>query len=717
MEWHIAIACRARRVTDRVRAVPGAADRPFFVGLGVVLAGALLTFAPSLLGDFVWDDQLLIVANERVRHLSELPHVFDRSFWDISLASADVRGGAYYRPLIAAALVLEFQLFGLRAWGYHAVNVALHLACTALAARWLLTRLRSDDPPAPSPVAAALIGAALFALHPSRVESVAWISGCTDLWATLFALGALSAWQRSSGARGAAIAAVLTLAAALCKESVLLLPIVLVIERGRRPWRDLALPVVAVTVVVVARFAALGTTGVNPAADEPALSAIARVLSSIGHLARLVVAPWPPTVMPAFFHFDAAGALVYEPWSIALGAACVVLTLAFWIASRRRPPLAPWARDLALVVLALLPAINLVPLRLQSLVSPRFLYLPMLGVAALVARALSRVPTAQTRVATLASGAALVLCASLVVQHTAAFASSADLWSWEVDQNPDNHFALKALSIARTRQQRHDEALQLSLRAFAAAGRLHAHQAQVDRALDVVSRVSDLTPEADQPTLTAIRSFLEAFAADRSGPAELTARTIHLRLSLNAADRDGRVRHAWRIPYAIALARTLRYREAEETLRAILRDQARDSLAWRNLLLVTACQERWDDAAAACVPALAANPTDVGARHLCDAVAAAARTSRALPPDPIDSLVARSNLLLSVGARELVRRLVGPVAEQHPERRDLALILVRADLADGLLDRARGQLDALRALGSTPETDAIRAELDRRSGQ
>lgn len=696
--------------------MPGAdaPDRPFSFGLAAVLGAALLTFAPSLLGDFVWDDQLLIVANERVRRLSELPHVFDRSFWDVSLASADVRGGAYYRPLIAAALVLEFQLFGLRAWGYHAVNVALHLACTALAARWLLARLRDDDPASPSPVAAALIGAALFALHPVRVESVAWISGCTDLWATLFALGALTAWQRG-GARGAAGAAALTLAASLCKESVLLLPALLAIERGRRPWRDLALPVGAVALVVAARVAALGVTGVNPSASESAASSVARVQSSVGHLARLVVAPWPPTVMPAFFRFDAAGALVYEPWSVALGAACVVATIALWVAAQRRPALAPWGRDLALFAFALLPAINLVPLRLQSLVSPRFLYLPMLGVAALVARALVRVPTDRARVTVLACCAGLMLSASLVVRHTAAFATSAELWAWEVEQNPDNHFALKALAIARVRQGRPDEALRLSLRAFSAAGRLHAHQAQVDRALDVVSRVSDLTPEADQATLVAVRSFLEAFLPDRAGPAELTTRTLRLRLALDASDRDGRVRHAWRIPYAIALARTLQYRDAEGVLRAILRDQARDSLAWRNLLLVTACQERWGDAAAACTPALQANPTDAGARRLCDAIAAAART--AVPVDPVDALVVRGNLLLSVGARELVRRSVEPASSQHPERRDLALLLVRADLADGLLDRARGRLDALAPLGRTPETDALRAELDRLSGR
>lgn len=692
-----------------------ARDRPSIVGLGLVLAAAALTFAPSLLGGFVWDDQLLVVANERVRHLGELRHVFDRGFWDISLASADVRGGAYYRPLIGAALVVEFQLFGLRALGYHAVNVALHLACTALAARWLLRRLRIDSPEAPSIELAALVGAALFAVHPSRVESVAWISGCTDLWATVFALGALLAWQRVDRPRSALAAAGLTLVAGLCKESVLLLPLVFAVERGRRPWRDLGWPAGAVALVLAARVAAIGATAVNPSQDEPATAAVARVLSSVGHLARLIVVPWPSTVMPAFFRFDAAGTLVYEPWSVALGAAVVAAVVVLLLAARRHPSLAPWARDAALFAIALLPAINLVPLRLQSLVSPRFLYLPMLGVSALAARALAEVPHEKARVTALACGAALLLSASVVVQHTAAFASNADLWAWEVDRNPDNHFALKALSIARTRQHRPEDALGLSLRAFAAAGRLHAHQAQVDRALDVASRLSDLTPEADQETLVAVRSFLEAFAPGRAGPATLDARGLHLRLALDDADRDGRVHHAWRIPYAIALARTLRYAESEAVLRAVLHDQPRDSLAWRNLLLVTACQERWGDALAACTPALAANPTDLGARSLCAAVATAAHEAQADPGDPTERLIARSRRLLSVGARELVRRTVAPVAVVHPERLDLGLLLVRADLADGLLDRARARLDALRGLGATPESDALRAELDRRS--
>ena len=141
MEWHITAACRAPRAADRVRAVSSAAAFPrhWITAVAVVLAAAALTFAPSLSGGFVWDDQLLIVANERVRDLAALPRVFGRSFWDVSIASADLRGGSYYRPLIAAAFAVEFQLFGLRAWGYHAVNVALHLACTLLVARWLLS--------------------------------------------------------------------------------------------------------------------------------------------------------------------------------------------------------------------------------------------------------------------------------------------------------------------------------------------------------------------------------------------------------------------------------------------------------------------------------------------------------------------------------------------------------------------------------------------------
>ncbi|MDB4929559.1 MAG: hypothetical protein JWM10_2043, partial [Myxococcaceae bacterium] len=331
-----------------------------------------------------------------------------------------------------------------------------------------------------------------------------------------------------------------------------------------------------------------------------------------------------------------------------------------------------------------------------------------------LARAVARVPPAHARATSLASAAALLLCASLVARHTAAFASTPDFWAWEVGLNPENHFALKALAIARNRDHRTAEALDLSLRAFAAAGRAHARDAQIDHALDVASRVSDLTPEADRATLSAVRSFLAAFAPGQRGPAVLETRAVRLRLALGAADRDGRLRHAWRIPYAIALARTQRYAEAETVLRTILREQPRDALAWRNLLLVTASQERWSDALAACAPALRANPTDAVAPALCAAIARAADDSRTPAVDPLDELARRADRLLSVGARERTRQLVAPDADAHPERTDLALLLVRADLGDGLLDRARARLDAVRARGETPAVGALRRELDAR---
>ncbi|MBK8693816.1 MAG: hypothetical protein IPN17_16370 [Deltaproteobacteria bacterium] len=302
---------------------------------------------------------------------------------------------------------------------------------------------------------------------------------------------------------------------------------------------------------------------------------------------------------------------------------------------------------------------------------------------------------------TMACGAGLLLCASLVVRHTAAFASSAELWAWEVAINPDNHFALKALAIARTRERRPVEALQLSIRAFEAAGRTHARQARVDRALDVASRVSDLTPEADQETLVAVRSFLEAFAPASHGPAVLSTRAVRLRLDLDEADRDGRIRHAWRIPYAIALARTLRYQESEAVLRAILRDQAETRS--RGATSSSSPPAR-SDGPTRSPPARPPSPTSTPR---------ARRLSRA--PRALDALVHRSRLLLSIGARELVRRMVEPAAAQHPERADLALLLVRADLADGALDRARARLDAQRARGSTPELEALGHELDRRA--
>jgi tetratricopeptide (TPR) repeat protein len=130
-----------------------------------------------------------------------------------------------YFPLVYSAFRLEHRLWGLDPLGYHLVNVLLH-AMNAVLFWWVLRRLA---------IPGAWFAAALFALHPVQVESVAWISERKNVLSTLFYLLTVLAWLKSEAERqdrptGAYCAALGFYALALfSKTTVVTLPVVLLL--------------------------------------------------------------------------------------------------------------------------------------------------------------------------------------------------------------------------------------------------------------------------------------------------------------------------------------------------------------------------------------------------------------------------------------------------------------------------------------------------------
>ncbi len=149
-----------------------------------LLAGAL-AFLLAPLGGLVWDDQ--VVATQQIQAFKSLADILqpppDIPQWSY----------AYYRPAVVLTYLLDVQLFGPgSAIGPHAMNVIYHLL-TTLSVWWLARRvLGCGDPGSTADCRlGALAAATLFAVHPLHTESVSWITGRSDLLATLFLVPAL----------------------------------------------------------------------------------------------------------------------------------------------------------------------------------------------------------------------------------------------------------------------------------------------------------------------------------------------------------------------------------------------------------------------------------------------------------------------------------------------------------------------------------------------
>jgi protein O-mannosyl-transferase len=146
--------------------------------LGLV---AFVLYSGSLSFEFVWDDSPQIVNNPIIRTWSNLPRAFGSDLW-----YHVARHQVYYRPLFVAWSMLNYTLFGLRAWGWHLGAVLLHVGAVA-AVFWMAQRLGLE-------YWTAALAALIFALHPIHIEPVAWVSAASDTMVTMFVAMAFAAY-------------------------------------------------------------------------------------------------------------------------------------------------------------------------------------------------------------------------------------------------------------------------------------------------------------------------------------------------------------------------------------------------------------------------------------------------------------------------------------------------------------------------------------------
>jgi tetratricopeptide (TPR) repeat protein len=347
----------------------------------------LAAFGASLPNPFLFDDKLMVAANDWLRW-TYIPNFFRSYIQDSAMAFTG------YRPLVMATLAAQRELTGLNPLPYRLFNLLLHAAVSCLVfvlARDLLKRWTDGDRPLP-----ALAVAALFLLHPVQTNVITLVWKRTDLLVSLGLLGTFlcaGRWiERKGGAGSLAAAYAFALVAFFSKESALLLPAVillgdLLVWRSKRSVSagilGLYLPAAALAMALAwlsffelpAKLAEISYIGQPYGPPSQILSRHDYLLTqSVSLLTYLKLLAVPSGL--SVFHAIVPVRTVADPrlW-LGLG----VLLLLIFVAVRSRKD-HPWATfSISWFLLTLLPASSFVPLTLPF--DEDRLYLPMFGVA------------------------------------------------------------------------------------------------------------------------------------------------------------------------------------------------------------------------------------------------------------------------------------------------------------------------------------------------
>jgi tetratricopeptide (TPR) repeat protein len=474
----IAVAAPARereRSEPLTRPAPAPARdrRTWLVAVPLVLLVAV-AFWPAREGGFVdWDDEVNFLKNSQYRGLG-WPQV--RWAWSNFLLGV-------YHPLAWLLLEAQYVLFRLDARGYHLASLLLHaanaVALYALTAA-LLVRCR-PDPFLHRPWARAVgagLATALFAVHPLRVEAVAWISCQPYLPCALFALLAVLAYLRAVGdgpsPRWRWLAGSFTLfgAAMLCKAAAVGLPAVLLIldvyplrRLGGGPGRWLGPAARRVWLEKVAFVVlGLGFMGLALAAKADARTLILQEDDVDTRIARACYGIWfylVKTVIPrditAFYPLPRRLDRYAPEFAVSVLATFAV-SAGLLVLRRRRPGLlAAWLSYLVLLA----PSSGLIRIGNQ-IAADRYSYLSLAGlvVAAAAGLGLAWASTRRARiVALIAVGVAIPVLVLLTRGQCRGWHTSASLWSHVLDHGGGSPTAHGGMGLALCNQGRYQEAM------------------------------------------------------------------------------------------------------------------------------------------------------------------------------------------------------------------------------------------------------------------
>jgi tetratricopeptide (TPR) repeat protein len=400
----------------------------------ICVALAVITvavYAPVRGHEFVsFDDEAYVRAN---------PHIAGGLTWEAVRWAFTSGYAANWHPLTWISHALDVSLFGMNAGAHHVVNLVLHVANTLL----LFDVLRR----ATGALGRSAFVAALFAVHPLHVESVAWVAERKDVLSTLFwmlTLEAYVAWTRAPNARRYALVLLAFAAGLMSKPMLVTLPFALLLldvwplrrmtdaASAKRlvvekiPLFLLAAASSVVTFLVQRAEGAVAGFEANPVGDRVANALISYVI-----YARNMF--WPARLAAIYVQERPL-----PTWKGVAAAALLALVTILAVRGARRRPwfVVGWLWFLGTLV----PVVGLVQVGMQSM-ADRYTYVPLVGLFVVVAWVATELADWERRRGAALPAAAVLAtlaCAVVARRQVETWKDSETLWRHAVDVEPDN---------------------------------------------------------------------------------------------------------------------------------------------------------------------------------------------------------------------------------------------------------------------------------------
>ena len=419
----------------------------------LIIAAGFWVFSPALHGDWLMDDDVYLTQNVLLNDPARL--------WKIWFAPGSL---TEYYPIEATLQAIQWHFWHLDTLGYHLTNLILHVVGALLVWR-LLSKFG---------LRLAWLGGFLFAVHPAVVESVAWISEFKNTLSLPPFLLAMCAWidfQERGRSRDYYMALGLFLLAMLCKISMALFPLIILLyawwRRGRIGWSDVksATPFFVISFVLGLTTVLVGNWFREAHLQSAANPQIGGLFSRIELAGEsisfyFVKCVCPVGMLPIYpkWPIDPPSLLSFLPWPI-LGASII------WFWARR----ATWGRHALLgtgfFLINLSPFIGLNSVTYMGFtwVMDHFLYLPIIGLIGLAVAALEdldgKIPSFTRAFLAVPTALVLALMAWESYGYAGVFDGPEKLWTYTIERNPTSWLAHNNLGDVMLETGREQEAI------------------------------------------------------------------------------------------------------------------------------------------------------------------------------------------------------------------------------------------------------------------